>query len=135
MARTAAELPAGVRLADQISLGVLTAQFPMEVVEQVLFETERLSERERALPAHMMVYYVIAMALYADCRPGRSCGVSWKGPGGSAIRWRRRCRGGPPSPARGSGWGRPRWRVCTVPWWRRARRRGPRARGIAAGGS
>ena len=55
-----------MRLADQISLGVLTAQFPMEVVEQVLFETERLSERERALPAHMMVYYVIAMALYAD---------------------------------------------------------------------
>ncbi len=66
MARTAAELPAGVRLADRISLGVLTAQFPIELVEQVLVETERVSERERALPAHLMVYYVIAMALYAD---------------------------------------------------------------------
>jgi len=35
-------------------------------VVQVLFETERLSERERDLPAHVMVYYVIALALYAD---------------------------------------------------------------------
>jgi hypothetical protein len=66
MARTAADLPAGIRLTDHISLGVLTAQFPMEVVEQALFETERFSERERDLPAHRMVYYVIALALYAD---------------------------------------------------------------------
>lgn len=66
MARTEAALPGGVRLTDHISLGVLTAQFPLELVEQVLFETERLSERERALPAHVMVYYVIAMALYAE---------------------------------------------------------------------
>lgn len=66
MARTAAELPAGIRLTDHISLGVLTTQFPMDVVEQVLFETERFSERERELPAHVMVYYVIALALYAD---------------------------------------------------------------------
>ena len=66
MARTAAELPAGMRLADHLSLGVLTTQFPLEVVEQVLFETERFSERERALPAHIMVYYAIALALYAE---------------------------------------------------------------------
>jgi hypothetical protein len=66
MARTAATLPGGMRLADHISLGVLTAQFPLELVEQVLFVTERLSERERDLPAHLMVYYAIALALYAD---------------------------------------------------------------------
>jgi hypothetical protein len=66
MARTAADLPAGIRLTDHISLGVLTAQVPIEVVEQVLFETERVSQRERDLPAHVMVYYVIALALYAD---------------------------------------------------------------------
>jgi hypothetical protein len=53
-------------LADQISLGVLTARFPVEVVDQVLFTTERLSERERELPAHLMVYYAIALALYAE---------------------------------------------------------------------
>ena len=66
MARTAADLPAGIRLTDHISLGVLTTQFPMDLVEQVLFDTERFSARERALPAHVMVYYVIALALYAD---------------------------------------------------------------------
>ncbi len=66
MARTAAALPAGIRVADHLSLGVLTAQFPMEIVEQVLFETDRFSERERALPAHLMVYYAIALALYAE---------------------------------------------------------------------
>lgn len=66
MARTVAELPAGIRLTDHLSLGVLTAQFPMDVVEQVLFETARFSQRERDLPAHVMVYYVIALALYAD---------------------------------------------------------------------
>lgn len=66
MARTAAVLPMGIRLADHVSLGVLTAHFPLEVVEQVLFETERVSARERALPAHLMVYYAIALGLYAD---------------------------------------------------------------------
>lgn len=66
MARTAAALPAGLRLADHISLGVLTAQFPLELVEQVLVETDRVSARERALPAHLMVYYAIALGLYAD---------------------------------------------------------------------
>jgi hypothetical protein len=53
-------------LTDHISLGVLTTQFPRDVIDQVLFETERLSERERDLPAHVMVYYAIALALYAD---------------------------------------------------------------------
>ena len=66
MARTAGVIPAGMRLTDHISLGVLTAHFPRELVDQVLFETERVSARERALPAHVMVYYVIALALYAD---------------------------------------------------------------------
>ena len=66
MARTAAGLPSGMRVTDHLSLGVLTAQFPLEIVEQVLFETERLSERERDLPAHVMVYYAIALALYAE---------------------------------------------------------------------
>lgn len=66
MARTAGTIPAGMRLTDHISLGVLTAQFPRELVDHVLFETERVNARERALPAHVMVYYVLALALYAD---------------------------------------------------------------------
>jgi hypothetical protein len=66
MARTAAALPEGVRLTDHISLGVLTASFPLDLVQSVLAQTERESQRERELPAHVMVYYCIALALYAD---------------------------------------------------------------------
>ena len=47
-------------------MGVLTAQFPRELVNQVLFETERMNVCERALPAHVMVYDVLALALYAE---------------------------------------------------------------------
>jgi hypothetical protein len=53
-----------VRVSDHISLGVMARTFPLERVRQVLTETGRSSERERDLPAQVMVYYVIAMALY-----------------------------------------------------------------------
>jgi len=66
MARTAATLSEGVRLSDHISLGVLTASFPLEIVNDILERTGRASQRERELPAHVMVYYAIALALYAD---------------------------------------------------------------------
>jgi len=36
-----------MRLTDHVSLGVLAALFPRELVDQVLFETERLSARCR----------------------------------------------------------------------------------------
>src|SRR6187200_2344750 len=65
MARTPAGLPAGIRLSDHISLGVIARTFPMEEVQRVLAETGRASERERDLPAHVIVYYAIALALYA----------------------------------------------------------------------
>src|ERR671933_767178 len=64
MARAPAGLPAGIRLTDHISLGVLARTFPIEEVRRVLAETGRASERERDLPAHVMVYYAIALALY-----------------------------------------------------------------------
>jgi hypothetical protein len=64
MARAPAGLPAGVRLSDHISLGVLARTFPLDQVQRVLAETGKESERERDLPAHVMVYYVIALALY-----------------------------------------------------------------------
>jgi hypothetical protein len=65
MARASAGLPAGIRLSDHISLGVIARAFPPDRVRQVLAETGRASERERDLPAHVMVYYAIALALYA----------------------------------------------------------------------
>src|SRR3954467_3075850 len=64
MARAAAGLPAGIRVSDHISLGVIARTFPLDQVRQVLAETGKASERERDLPAHVMVYYAIALALY-----------------------------------------------------------------------
>ncbi len=64
MARVPAGLPAGVRVTDHISLGVIAKAFPPDQVRQVLAETGKTSERERDLPAQVMVYYAIAMALY-----------------------------------------------------------------------
>jgi hypothetical protein len=64
MAGAPAGLPAGVRLSDHISLGVIARAVPAERVRQVLSETGKASERERGLPAQVMVYYVIALALY-----------------------------------------------------------------------
>src|SRR5690349_23632692 len=64
MARTSAGLPAGIRLTDHISLGVIARSFPLGEVRRVLAETGKASERERDLPAHVMVYYAIALALY-----------------------------------------------------------------------
>lgn len=54
------------RLPDRVSVGVLTRVFPPEVVDAVLLETGRLQQRRRALPARLMVYYVLALALFAD---------------------------------------------------------------------
>ena len=64
MARTLAALPAGCRITDYISLGVVARFFPGEKVREALKKTGRASIRERDLPAHVVVYYVIALALY-----------------------------------------------------------------------
>jgi Insertion element 4 transposase N-terminal/Transposase DDE domain len=64
MAGVPAGLPAGVRISDHISLGVIARAFPPERVQQILAETGKKSERERDLPAQVMVYYAIALALY-----------------------------------------------------------------------
>ncbi len=64
MARTAARLTEGSRITDYISLGVVAKTFPKDRVEAVLQRTGKTSARQRDLPAHVVVYYVIALALY-----------------------------------------------------------------------
>ena len=46
-----------------INFKQISEQFPAEVVERILQETEREGVRQRKLPAYLMVYYVIAAAL------------------------------------------------------------------------
>jgi Insertion element 4 transposase N-terminal/Transposase DDE domain len=82
MARTMAALPAGTRITDYISLGVITKTFPMKEVRAVLAATGKASARQRELPAHVVVYYVIALALYmqASYREVLRClmeGIQW----------------------------------------------------------
>ena len=87
MARTAASLPAGSRITDYISLGVIAKTFPVEQVRAVLAATGTASRRQRDLPAHVVIYYVIALALYmqSSTREVLRClleGVQWLlGPG------------------------------------------------------
>src|SRR5277367_2388377 len=64
MARTVAELPAGTRITDYISLGVITKAFPLATIKAIVAAGGKTSERQRDLPAHVVVYYVIALALY-----------------------------------------------------------------------
>jgi len=82
MARTLAALPAGSRITDYISLGVIAKFFSAEIIHEVLEQTNRASVRERDLPAHVVVYYVIALALYmrSSYREVLRClleGVQW----------------------------------------------------------
>ncbi len=64
MARTVAALPAGSRLTDYISLGVLTKTFPLDKVNAVVAAAGKTNQRQRDLPAHVVVYYVMALTLY-----------------------------------------------------------------------
>ena len=64
MARTVASLPSGCRITDYISLGVVAKTFPLDRIREALAATEKQSVRQRDLPAHVVVYYVIALALY-----------------------------------------------------------------------
>jgi len=64
MSRTKASLPAGSRITDYISLGVVAKTFPLDKIRASLAATGKESVRQRDLPAHVVVYYVIALALY-----------------------------------------------------------------------
>ncbi len=156
MAGAPAGLPHGIRLSDHISLGVIAQAFPPDRVRQILAETGKASERERDLPAHVMVYYAIALALYtgSGTREVLRClleGLRWLW-GAGAVRvagkraasrrparaWaRRRCadytsrwcipwRRAPPW---GRGTGRGVWSAWTGPasTWPTPRRTGPRS--------
>jgi hypothetical protein len=64
MARTIADLPSGSRITDYVSLGVIAKTFPLAKILAILKATQKSSVRQRDLPAHVVVYYVIALALY-----------------------------------------------------------------------
>jgi Insertion element 4 transposase N-terminal/Transposase DDE domain len=64
MARTKAVLTAGPRISDYLSVGLLSQVCPLDTVNQALAQEDRHSERHRDMPAHAVVYYVLALGLY-----------------------------------------------------------------------
>ncbi len=63
MARTLANYRQAAGLRTTSASASLPRFFPAEKIHEVLEQTRR-SVRERDLPAHVVVYYVIALALY-----------------------------------------------------------------------
>lgn len=61
------DMAVGGRLSDWISLGLLTSSVPRDVVDEVVESTGRQAKRsDGTLPPRMMVYYAMALALFAD---------------------------------------------------------------------
>ena len=54
------------RLTDRIAVGVLTSTFPPALVDEVLEATGKVERRHRLLPARVVVYFTLAMCLWAD---------------------------------------------------------------------
>jgi hypothetical protein len=97
-------LPSPPPVTDRIALGALTSTFPPELVDQVIERTGRAEQRRRLLPARVVVYFVLALALYGQAayeevmrclveglgwatqaRRGRRSWPYWHVPGASAL--------------------------------------------------
>ena len=53
-------------MSDHISVGVLTRVFPPDLVDRVVAEAGRTEVRHRLLPARVVVYYVLGLALFSQ---------------------------------------------------------------------
>jgi hypothetical protein len=53
-------------LSDLVSVGVLTRTFPPELVDEVIAGVGRTEQRHRSLPARVMAYFSIGMALHSE---------------------------------------------------------------------
>jgi hypothetical protein len=101
---TPSQLPSPPPISDRIALGALTSTFPPELVDGVIAETGRAEQRRRLLPARVVVYWVLALALSShaayeevmrclveglgwaqQARRGRRSWPWWHVPGASAL--------------------------------------------------
>ena len=74
-----------------MSVGLLTRVFPPEVVDEVIEQTGRKELRHRSLPARVMAYFAIGMALhsegsYEDVLGLMTDGLSWALPESGPLR-------------------------------------------------
>src|SRR5688572_10569939 len=54
------------RLTDRVSIGVITRIVDRATVDEVLASTGKWEQRVRRLPAHVVVYFIIAIAIFQD---------------------------------------------------------------------
>ena len=54
------------RLSDLVSVGLLTRVFPPGLVDEVIAGVGRTEQRRRSLPARVVAYFVVGMALFSD---------------------------------------------------------------------
>lgn len=79
------------RLSDLVSVGLLTRVFPPEVVEAAVVESGRKEQRHRSLPARVMAYFAVGMALhsegsYEDVLGLMTDGLAWSLPEAEPVR-------------------------------------------------
>ncbi len=91
MARTTAALSQGSRITDYISIGVIAKTFPVDKVNEILKKTGKMSQRQRDLPAHVVVYYVLALTLLMQVsyREVLRClleGIQWLSAPGTRVK-------------------------------------------------
>jgi hypothetical protein len=78
-------------LSDLVSVGVLTRTFPAGLVDEVIAESGRTEQRSRSLPARVMAYFAIGMALhsegsYEDVLGLLTDGLAWSQPGVEPVK-------------------------------------------------
>jgi Insertion element 4 transposase N-terminal/Transposase DDE domain len=79
------------RLSDLVSVGVLTRTFPPELVDEVIAAAGRTEQRHRSLPARVMAYFAIGMALhsegsYEDIIGLLTDGLAWSSPAEELVK-------------------------------------------------
>jgi hypothetical protein len=89
----------GDLLADRIAVGLLTRAFPPQLVDRLVDQAGVREQRRRALPARLVVYYLLAMVLffrsgYDEVWAKLVAGLAWGQPFAAGPR-----RGMQPTPA------------------------------------
>lgn len=56
----------GHRFSDTISFAMISKFIPCDKINEVLDRTNKSSKRKRLLPAHIMIYYIIALGFYVE---------------------------------------------------------------------
>jgi hypothetical protein len=79
------------RLSDLVSVGLLTRVFPPDLVDEVIAAAGRTELRHRSLPARVMAYFAVGMALhsdgsYEDVLSVMTDGLSWAEPAAEPVK-------------------------------------------------